>query len=55
MHESLNFGYEEFPAENNKYYIAYTPSFRDRGFPTKKNITIVLFLQKTIKMTRGIL
>lgn len=45
MHESLNFGHEKFPAEDDGYYIGYTPMFnRAPDVENSKNVHIVFFI-----------
>ena len=44
MHESLNFGHEIYPAEEDGTYIAYTPMFnRLPSIENSKNLNIVFF------------
>lgn len=44
MHESLNFGHEKYPAEEDGGYIAYTPMFnRLPGIESSKYVTVVFF------------
>ncbi len=50
MHESLNFGHEKFPAEDDGYYIGYTPMFnRPPGIENSKNVNIVFFISSDYK------
>ena len=45
MHESLNFGHETLPAEEDGYYIGYTPMFNRPPTPeNSKNVCIVFFM-----------
>ncbi len=44
MHESLNFGHEIYPNEDNGSYIGYTPMFnRSPALENSKNVKIVFF------------
>jgi hypothetical protein len=44
MHESLNFGHDIFPVEEDGYYIGYTPMFnRPPDLANSKNVEIVFF------------
>lgn len=44
MHESLNFGHNKFPVEDDGYYIGYTPMFnRPPDINNSKNVQIVFF------------
>lgn len=44
MHESLNFGHEIYPSENDGFYIGYTPMFnRPPALENSKNVRIVFF------------
>lgn len=44
MHESLNFGHELYPSENDGFYIGYTPMFnRPPALENSKNVRIVFF------------
>lgn len=45
MHESLNFGHEIYPSEDNGFYIGYTPMFNRPPAPeNSKNVRIVFFM-----------
>jgi 5-methylcytosine-specific restriction protein A len=45
MHESLNFGHDIYPAEEDNYYIGYTPMFnRLPDAENSKNVQIVFFV-----------
>jgi predicted HNH restriction endonuclease len=44
MHESLNFGHEIYPSEDDGFYIGYTPMFnRPPASENSKNVRIVFF------------
>jgi 5-methylcytosine-specific restriction protein A len=44
MHESLNFGHEIYPSEDDGFYIGYTPMFnRPPAKENSKNVKIVFF------------
>ena len=50
MHESLNFGHEIYPVENDGYYIGYTPMFnRPPDIQNSKNVEIVFFTSSDYK------
>jgi len=45
MHESLNFGHDKYPAEEDGTYIAYTPMFnRTPSLANSKDVSIIFFL-----------
>lgn len=45
MHESLNFGHDKFPVEEEGFYIGYTPMFnRPPSFENAKDVHIVFFI-----------
>jgi len=44
MHESVNFGHDKFPAEDDGYYIAYSPMFNTLPDVNKSQNVKVLFL-----------
>ncbi|MBA9078204.1 HNH endonuclease [Rufibacter quisquiliarum] len=43
-HESLNFGHEIFPPEEDGYYIGYTPMLRKAPAPDKSGSVKIIFL-----------
>jgi predicted HNH restriction endonuclease len=50
MHESLNFGHEILPIEDDGYYIGYTPMLRRQPSESKRrNIKIVFFFSSDYK------
>lgn len=50
MHESLNFGHDNFPAEKGGYYIGYTPMFNTPPDANKsRNVQIVFFTSSDYK------
>ena len=50
MHESLNFGHEKFPLEDDGYYIAYSPILkRFKGTENSKNVSIIFFISSDYK------
>lgn len=50
MHESLNFGHDKFPTENDGYFIGYTPMFnRPPDIENSKNVNIVFFISSDYK------
>ncbi|ALM47821.1 hypothetical protein AMR72_02240 [Flavobacterium psychrophilum] len=50
MHESLNFGHDILPIEDDGYYIGYTPMFRKQPSENKtRNIQIVFFFSSDYK------
>lgn len=49
-HEALNFGHEIYPAEEEDYYIAYTPIFnRLPNAEKSRNVSIVFFISTDYK------
>jgi hypothetical protein len=45
MHESLNFGHDKYPLEDDGYYIGYTPMFkRPPTIENSKNVSIIFFI-----------
>jgi 5-methylcytosine-specific restriction enzyme A len=50
MHESLNFGHETYPVEEDGFYIGYTPMFnRPPALENSKNVNIVFFVSSDYK------
>ncbi len=50
MHESINFGHEKYPTEEEEYYIGYTPMFnRLPDVENSKNVQIVFFVSSDYK------
>lgn len=50
MHESLNFGHDTLPAEEDGYYIGYTPMFnRPPALNNSRNVQIVFFTSSDYK------
>lgn len=50
MHESLNFGHNKFPAEDDGFFIGYTPMFnRPPSVEKSKNVSIVFFISSDYK------
>lgn len=50
MHESLNFGHQIYPSEDNGFYIGYTPMFnRPPKSENSKNVRIVFFTSRDYK------
>lgn len=50
MHESLNFGHEKFPAEDDGYYIGYTPMFnRPPDIKNSKDVNIIFLISSDYK------
>lgn len=50
MHESLNFGHDKFPVEDDGYYIGYTPMFnRPPDIENSKDVNIVFFISSDYK------
>lgn len=50
MHESLNFGHDKFPAEQDGYYIGYTPMFnRPPDVNNSRNVQVVFFTSSDYK------
>ena len=50
MHESLNFGHDIFPTEDDGYYIGYTPMFnRPPDVINSRNVQLVFFTSSDYK------
>lgn len=50
MHESLNFGHDKFPTEEDGYYIGYTPMFnRAPDIKNSRNVQVVFFTSSDYK------
>ena len=50
MHESINFGHDIYPTEEDGYYIGYTPMFnRLPDLENSKNVQIVFFVSSDYK------
>lgn len=50
MHESLNFGHDIFPVEEDGYYVGYTPMFnRAPDVENSKNVEVVFFISSDYK------
>lgn len=50
MHESLNFGHEIFPSEEDGFFIGYTPMFNTPpNITNSKNVQIVFFISSDYK------
>jgi len=50
MHESLNFGHDKFPTEEDGYYIGYSPMLkRLRNTPNSRNVQVIFFISSDYK------